>query len=88
MSAVHSAQATHATPLGYAMAACVGLVIGVICACAILGVAKLVSARTSGDPSLARRALLIALFPTSIGCIVLADYCGSWITGPLLRMLG
>jgi hypothetical protein len=88
MSAVHTAQATHAGPLGYVIAVCVGLVIGVLSAGAILGMAKLVGFWASGNSSLAGRAMLFALFPISIGCIVLADYCGSWLTVPLLRMLG
>jgi hypothetical protein len=88
MSAVHTAQAAHASPLGYVIAACVGLVIGVISACAIFGMAKLVGSRASGNSSLAGRALLVALFPASFGCIVLADYCGGWLTVPLLRMFG
>lgn len=88
MSAVHTAQATHASPLGYLIAVCVGVVIGVISASAIFGMAWLAGSRASENPSLVGRALLVVLFPASLGCIVLADYCGSWITGPLLRMLG
>jgi len=87
MSALHSAQATHASPLGYVIAVCVGLVIGVISACAIFGMAKLVVSWASEKPSLAGKTLLVALFPASIGCIVLADFCGGWLTVPLVRML-
>lgn len=85
MSAIHTAWTTHASPLGYVIAVCIGLVIGVISACAIFTMAKLVGSLASGTPSLAGRALLIALFPASVGCIVLADYCVGWLTVPLLR---
>ena len=88
MSAVHTAQATHAHPLGYVIAVGVGLVIGATCACAIFGMAKLVGSRASGEPSSSGKALLVALFPVSIGCIVLADYGGGWLAASLLRMFG
>jgi hypothetical protein len=88
MSALHTAQAAHSSPLGYAIAVSVGLVIGVISACAIYGMAKLASSLASEKPSLAGKALLVALFPASTGFIVLADLCGGWLTMPLLRMLG
>ena len=88
MSAVHTAQAIHASHLGYLIAVCVGLVIGVVSACTIFGMAKLVSSLASEKPSLAGKTLLVALFLASIGCIVLADFCAGWLAVPLLRMLG
>ena len=87
MSALHTAQTAHSSLMGYVIAVCVGLVVGGICACAIFSLAKIAGSRASGNPSSAGKALLVALFPVSIGCIVLADYCGSWLAVSLLRIM-